>query len=342
MEVRVGLRGAPAKREGENRAGSGDGFQARNGFLAAVDRTLTMHGSPFSVCAHARRPLDYSISQPVENATLRVLSLGAGVQSSTLALMAAAGEISPAPDAAIFADTRWEPAAVYAWLDYLEGLVPFPIYRVSGIDMRANVLRAASEEGRFVAMPFYTEAGGIGKRQCTSEAKIKPIRRKVRELCGLAPGERGMGRALVEQWIGISTDELPRLRDSDTPWIKHRWPLIEQRMNRSDCLAWLKRCGVRVTPGRKGEAYVTNSACIGCPYRSDHRWRAMQAEDPAGFADAVAADHALRANGPARGMRALQYMHAARVPLDEVNFGAAGQGEIALSFADECQGLCGL
>lgn len=47
---------------------------------------------------------------------LRVLSLGAGVQSTTLALMAAHGEIEP-PDCAIFADTQWEPAEVYAHLN---------------------------------------------------------------------------------------------------------------------------------------------------------------------------------------------------------------------------------
>ena len=38
-----------------------------------------------------------------------MLSLGAGVQSSTLLLMAREGELEL--DAAVFADTRWEPAA---------------------------------------------------------------------------------------------------------------------------------------------------------------------------------------------------------------------------------------
>ena len=69
--------------------------------------------------------------------TLRILSLGAGVQSSTMALMAAHGEL-PRPNCAIFADTGDEPAAVYRWLDYLESIVcnplrvdnSFPIYRV--------------------------------------------------------------------------------------------------------------------------------------------------------------------------------------------------------------------
>src|SRR5688572_3380034 len=39
--------------------------------------------------------------------SMEIISLGAGVQSSTMALMAAHGEIQPMPDAAIFADTQW-------------------------------------------------------------------------------------------------------------------------------------------------------------------------------------------------------------------------------------------
>lgn len=47
---------------------------------------------------------------------LRVLSLGAGVQSSTLALMMAAREIETV-QAAVFADVGAEPASVYRWLE---------------------------------------------------------------------------------------------------------------------------------------------------------------------------------------------------------------------------------
>lgn len=66
--------------------------------------------------------------------TLRVLSLGAGVQSTTLALMATKGEIE-APDCAIFADTGWEPKAVYRHLQWLEDVLPFPVHRVSAGDI---------------------------------------------------------------------------------------------------------------------------------------------------------------------------------------------------------------
>ena len=47
-----------------------------------------------------------SIFDPPPATKHNFLSLGAGVQSSTLALMAAKGEIGPMPDAAIFADTQ--------------------------------------------------------------------------------------------------------------------------------------------------------------------------------------------------------------------------------------------
>ena len=51
-------------------------------------------------------------------------------QSSVMSLMAARGEITPVPKAAIFADTQAEPAAVMKWLDWLETQLPFPIIRV--------------------------------------------------------------------------------------------------------------------------------------------------------------------------------------------------------------------
>ena len=69
----------------------------------------------------------------------RFLSLGAGVQSSTLALMIAHGELEPV-EAAIFADTGWEPRKVYEWLDWLEQQLPFPVYRVQHGNLRSDTL----------------------------------------------------------------------------------------------------------------------------------------------------------------------------------------------------------
>lgn len=51
--------------------------------------------------------------------SLRVLSLGAGVQSTALFLLGCDGELVPKLDAAVFADTQWEPRHVMQHLDNL-------------------------------------------------------------------------------------------------------------------------------------------------------------------------------------------------------------------------------
>ena len=85
---------------------------------------------------------------------LRVLSLGAGQQSSTVLLLACHGRI-PRFDLAIFADTRWEPAAVYRHLDRLAAIAAdtgIEVVRVSRGDIRADALNPAH---RFASMPLW-------------------------------------------------------------------------------------------------------------------------------------------------------------------------------------------
>lgn len=77
------------------------------------------------------------------------LSLGAGVQSSTLALMYAVGELKPMPKAAIFADTQAEPKSVYKWLDWLREVLPYPVYTVSkGSLTEASLKQRTTKDGR--------------------------------------------------------------------------------------------------------------------------------------------------------------------------------------------------
>lgn len=94
---------------------------------------------------------------------LRVLSLGAGVQSSTLALMMTRGEVEPAA-CAIFSDTQWEPRAVYTWLDWLERQLSFPVHRVSQGNLRSAVLRQANATGGRVASVPWHMPGAVQQR----------------------------------------------------------------------------------------------------------------------------------------------------------------------------------
>jgi hypothetical protein len=245
--------------------------------------------------------------------------------------MAARGEID-AVDAAIFSDTQWEPRAVYEWLAWLERQLPFPVYRVTAGSLRDNVLESKNATGgRFATVPWFITnpdgSHGMGRRQCTSEYKLKPLVREKRRLLGLGKGQRTKrGIVLCETFIGISTDEVFRVRNSDERWNVNRWPLLERRMSRSDCLAWMERGGYPRPP---------KSSCLGCPFHGNDQWREVQ-KNPAEWADVLEIDATIRI--PVRGQRGQQYMHAQRKPLAEVDLSTADQGDL---FNNECSGICG-
>jgi hypothetical protein len=268
-----------------------------------------------------------------------VISLGAGVQSSTMALMAAAGEITPMPDAAIFADTQSEPQAVYKHLDWLESQLPFPVHRVTAGSLRDEILGAMKGTNRMDARPpFFTLSGGMLNRQCTQDFKILPINKKVGELIGHTPRARWPREPVVTQWIGISTDEDQRARPSRNAWSVHRWPLIEAGMSRADCIAWTMARGFPIPP---------KSACTFCPYHDDLLWRDMKANDPQSFADACAVDEAIRPGIDKLGRGDKWFLHRSCIPLVQVDFRTAedaGQERLfdENGFAVECEGMCGV
>src|SRR5580765_5152088 len=112
---------------------------------------------PACVAAGTRR--DPASHEGAEVMTLlRVISLGAGVQSTTMALMAAHGELTPMPDCAIFADTGAEPAHVYDHLQRLIPKLPFPVHTVSAGNIADDLKRGMStvgSQGRFAGAPFF-------------------------------------------------------------------------------------------------------------------------------------------------------------------------------------------
>jgi len=263
---------------------------------------------------------------------MNIISLGAGVQSSTMALMAAEGELTPMPDCAIFADTGAEPKHVYDFLDYVESLVPFPVYRVmEGEGLEVSTIKSI-KGSRFAGPPFFTESkggGGMLRRQCTREYKIVPIERKVRELVGLKKGQRGPKEVVVQQWIGISMDESVRMKINPTKWINNRWPLIEKDMYRYDCINWMREHGYREP---------SKSACYFCPYHDNATWQNMLDHDPDSWERAVKMDELIR-NG-VRGTTEKLYLHRSMQPLTECDFDPA-RDQFDM-FDHECEGLCGV
>lgn len=149
-----------------------------------------------------------SIQLPVN-----VLSLGAGVQSSTLGAMIGDG-LFPMVYCGVFADTHQEPASVYEWLSFLcgvpvlkdargrsyvepgiysGGVLKFPIHIVSKGDLGKDALTERTRKdgnGTWVpsGIPHYSINSdgslGHGPRQCTHDFKLLPILARQRELVG--------------------------------------------------------------------------------------------------------------------------------------------------------------
>lgn len=282
---------------------------------------------------------------PADGVKHRSLSLGAGIQSTTILMMMVTGDL-PWVDSILFADTGDESILTMRHLEYLEQQVRLhtngrvEITRVSRGGRLSDRIRNRATGGgvinndRFVSAPFYTEGrqgkrggGGQGKRQCTREFKLEPLDRAWRDLVGYRPRQR-IPAGTVEVWIGISTDEVVRAGAAFSAWQVNRYPLLEKRMSRQDCIAWLEGHAFPVPP---------KSACVFCPYRSNAEWRWLRDNDPQGWADAVEIDRLIR---DTPGMREREFLHRARVPLDLVDLSTdeeRGQGSLMI-----CEAGCGL
>jgi len=262
---------------------------------------------------------------------LNYISLGAGVQSTAMLVLAGQGKIPNIKDA-IFADTGDEPQYIY---DYLEILKNYS--KGVGINLHCvtrGILSDATFDWRgrdrtFVSMPAFTitkKGRGMIRRICTAEFKIKPINEKVRELMGYRRYQHIKEMAYAH--IGISIDEASRMKDSRVKWVKHIYPLIDMDINRTDCIKLVEAAGLP-TPKK--------SACIYCPYHSDAHWIEMKNDYPLEFKKACDFDDSIRHADWNQTGDSL-FIHSQRIPLKEVVFSQNDDNH----FNQECEGLCGV
>jgi hypothetical protein len=249
--------------------------------------------------------------------TYTALSLGWGIQSFTLSAMVALGELPPV-DVAIHADTTHEFSGTY---DFARRWTPWLEER--GVKVVA-VENTATRLGidNVVDIPAFTaseRSNGQLHRQCTLDWKIVFLRRWIQANRNGQP---------VEMWLGISLDEFQRMKDSDVKYITHRWPLIEKRMTRTDCVKWLEAHNLEVPP---------KSACTFCPFHNTAEWRKIKAS-PVDWQEAVSVDEAIRHARPPYDL----FVHPARKPLIDVDLRTMEEkGQMSLWDA-ECSGICGV
>ena len=259
-----------------------------------------------------------------------VISLGAGVQSSTMALMAAHGEIHPMPDCAVFADTQVEPQSVYRWLDWLEKQLPFQVHRVTRYNLAetaTKVILSKNNKYYSTAHPPVFAVGPSGRaspmmRQCTTEAKINPITKFYKQ---------NYLKTNVIRWIGISIDEAHRMKQSLDRYIENRYPLIELGFTRKQCIEWMKDHGYPKPP---------RSCCVFCPFQSNKEWLRLKTEEPDDFAKAVEFEIKMQTTKSMVGFEGDVRLHKSMKWLSEVDFDPS-KDQFDM-FGNECEGMCGL
>lgn len=275
---------------------------------------------------------------------LRILSLGAGVQSSTVALMIEHGELPPI-DAAIFADVKGEPQKVYDWLKYLKTkITSYPIHIVSWRNLKQDILDAAKGKYKAFTAPFYTKniktgKKGLLRRQCTNSYKIQPVIQEIRKLLGLKKGEKRKPNTDVELLMGISQDEVIRMKKNQIKYITNVYPLIDKGMARKDCIKWMEDNFYPRPP---------RSACTFCPYHTNKEWLAIKNGDPKEWEEVVKMDKAIRNQErfkeKNKDIEVIDqiFLHRSCKPLDEVEFEKQDlQGDLFFGMSNECEGMCG-
>lgn len=250
---------------------------------------------------------------------MRVLSLGWGVQSMTLAVMAALGELEPI-DVALHSDTGYESKLTYEFAEKWTPWLEAHGVRVVTVKPEKNDLFTVRKTGKlFCIIPAYYGRSdgyaGMTRRQCATNWKIDPQRKWISQNRNKKP---------VEQWMGISLDEVVRMRQSYVKYITNRYPLVEKRMKRGDCIVWLDRHGIEIPP---------KSACVFCPYHSLSSWRQTK-NVPEDWSRVVDVDNIIRDYDPPFS----HYLTNKLIPIDELDLSTPEERGQLILWENELKG----
>lgn len=179
--------------------------------------------------------------------TIRILSLGAGWQSSLMAFKYPYDEI-------IFADTGEESRETYSWLKILRSRLDITIIDRTQTHNQENMY------------DYYMKESGIPTRKfrsCTDKFKIRVIRKYLRN-------KYGKDQKFIMD-IGITLDEYHRMRESDVKYITNNYPLITDKYTAEMCRDELISMGFSNIP---------RSGCYFCPFEKKRKFIAYTIKYP--------------------------------------------------------------
>lgn len=237
-----------------------------------------------------------------------VWSYGGGTQSIAIWRLIELGKL-PMPEMIIMADTSREARRTwrYNWANIFPRMYAAGAnVHIASHDLATVDLYREKDGKKSLLIPAFTQSGKL-PTFCSNEWKTRVVRRYLKNIYGKD--------FECVMWLGMSIDEIERLKHSDVKWIENAWPLagmpVSQdyglRLTRSDCEQVVLDAGLPPPP---------KSACDICPHTTNDVWLDMKTNDPADFAEAIELDRIIRANDQQGGV----WLHADRIPLDQVDF----------------------
>lgn len=256
---------------------------------------------------------------------MKILSFGAGMQSTALALMSCENAMSgdwkhplvPIYDAVLFCDLGFEPPWVSRQVEFVRDachnagiffkVLEAPLYR----DFLQNF-----GERRTISIPWWTvdESGHKSKmpRNCTIDYKVEVISKFVRwELLGYRKGQklRPKDRKAHEMHMGFSAEEIKRCKESPSPLFVNKFPLVDMGLTRADNYAYIRNVW-----GLETKA----SACCFCPFHKNYFFQYLAENEPDEYRRLIGVDLLLRDKTPKPPMTSDLFISRSRKRLYEL------------------------
>jgi len=249
-----------------------------------------------------------------------IWSYGGGTQSIALAILVRQERL-PRPDRIVIADTSWEFKKTWEYTEQhvapllaevglkieiaSHALSKVDLYSLKGeILIPAYDVRRTNKKGEHAKLPTF----------CSNEWKTRVVRRHI----GGAKGNPGG----IRMWLGMSLDEVERLKHSGEDWCENYWPLcFDVKMTRGGCAQLVRDYGL---------PEAIKSRCKMCPNQNDDGWIEIK-QEPEEWKEAVRIDNQIFASHQVR-------LHKSGKPLDEVELVPRGEDEGGLFGCDS--GYC--
>ena len=248
---------------------------------------------------------------------MQVWACGGGVQSTAIAVLICQGKL-PTPDFAWIVDVGYEKSKTF---DYVKSTI---IPRLSEIGVRLKIIRTIDyfdnslfDATNNVRLPLY-EKGNDGivrkyKTHCSGTWKQRVAHHWLRE--------QGVKRC--DTWIGISVDEMRRIKISSVKWNQNKYPLVDLGIRREDCIDLIARAG-----WPKPE----HTSCYLCPNQPDFQWQDLKENYREDWERAVGFDEYIRSINPNL------FLHTSCKPLKDKAFDTKYTNKFFVG--KECFGDC--